>query len=436
MDNLLQKGDLNSLDKNQVFQTLINSVNELKQFAEKVTGQKLSDQLSPLQYGQVIYDYLDGIIAEMPGHVYWEDKHGVSLGCNDQQARSAGFTSRKEMIGKTDYDFPWKEQADILQSVNKEVMTTGQIHVVEEPSTLADGSYGIFLSHKKPLRNQAGEIIGILGISFDITERKALEKQLKETEIREKIQRERIREEAMNTIADSIAHELRTPLRSIANVLFGVSKKLPDLIDAYRIVKPQKLDMPLIAEETLSEITQGLDLVKREINYTNSIIDMLLMSLKEPHMDNNKFIVLSMKACVSGALNHYAFKEENEAKLVHWKDANDFQFIGDGLLITHIVFNLLRNALFFVQKAAKGDVNIWLERGEKFNELHVKDTGAGISSDVLPYIFDRFFTHRQGGTGVGLAFCQSAMKDMGGDIQCESSLGEYTEFIMTFPVVK
>jgi PAS domain S-box-containing protein len=402
---------------------------ELKELVGKVTGQAVTSPATSTQYAQMMCDFYENLIAVMPGNIYWKNKEGIYLGCNDQDAKYLGFKSRQEIIGKTLYDFFPKEAAEIIDKVDISVMQEGKANFLEE----SEGNR-VYLSHKIPLHDKSGQVIGLLGISFDITERKALEKQLKETEIREKIQGERV--EAMRIIAASIAHELRTPLRSIGNVLFGVSKHLPELIETYRIAAHQQLDTPFMREETLSDMIEGLNQVRREINYTNSIIDMLLVSLKDQHMDATKFVKLSMKECVSEALNRYTFRELHEAKLVHWKDANDFQFIGDGLLITHIIFNLLRNALFFVQKAAKGDVHIWLERGEKFNELHVKDTGAGISSDVLPYIFDRFFTHRQGGTGVGLAFCQSAMKDMGGDIQCESSLGEYTEFIMMFPVVK
>ena len=115
-------------------------------------------------------DFLENIIALMPGHVYWKDKNGVLLGCNDLQAIDAGLLSRHEIIGKTDYDMPWKEQADILRKIDREVINTGVPKIIEEPSTLADGSETIFLSHKVPLYYK-GQIIGILGISFDITMR-------------------------------------------------------------------------------------------------------------------------------------------------------------------------------------------------------------------------------------------------------------------------
>src|SRR6185312_10385114 len=96
------------------------------------------------------YQLLDNIISLMPGHVYWKDKDGFFLGCNEEQARAAGLNSRQEIIGKTDFELPWKEQASILRSSDLKVMKTGKPVVFEEPSVLANGTKAIFLSKKVP----------------------------------------------------------------------------------------------------------------------------------------------------------------------------------------------------------------------------------------------------------------------------------------------
>jgi PAS domain S-box-containing protein len=123
-------------------------------------------------------EYFENILAIMPGHIYWQDKNNVFLGCNENQAKNGGFSSTKEMVGKTNYDMPWKEQADQLNKINLDVMKTGKPHIVEEFAEMTYGQ-GIFLSQKVPLRNKKNKIIGILGISFDITDRKKAEEELK-----------------------------------------------------------------------------------------------------------------------------------------------------------------------------------------------------------------------------------------------------------------
>lgn len=102
----------------------------------------------------------------------------------------------------------------------------------------------------------------------------------------------------------------------------------------------------------------------------------------------------------------------------------------------NVLFNLLKNALYFIQDARKGDITIWTESSESFNKLHFRDTGKGISSATLPYIFESFFTQTRHGTGIGLAFCRMVIKEMGGEVRCLSELGKYTHFIVELPIVR
>jgi len=69
-------------------------------------------------------------------------------------------------------------------------------------------------------------------------------------------------------------------------------------------------------------------------------------------------------------------------------------------------------------------------------QIVVRDTGPGIAPDAIPKLFDSFYTSgKQGGTGLGLAYCKRTMKALGGDIQCRSELGKYTAFVLFFPKV-
>src|ERR1700733_10323838 len=112
---------------------------------------------------------------------------------------------------------------------------------------------------------------------------------------------------------------------------------------------------------------------------------------------------------------------------VNFSKNDDFQFSGNQTLVTHVIMNLLKNAIFYILKAKKGEVNVWLEKHEERNEIHFKDTGTGIKKHILPHIFDTFFTtSSSAGTGIGLAFSKMVMRSHKGDIHCESQEGEYT----------
>lgn len=155
-------------------------------------------------------EHLKNIISLMPGHVYWQNTEGVFLGCNYLQAKDAGLESIHDYLGKTDYDMPWKAQADILCQINKKVLQTGEPHIAEEPSHLADGTYAIFLSQKVPLKDKNGEIAGIVGISFDITERKKMEQQLAEQVVKtQKANRSK------TIFLETASHEVRGPVGNI-----------------------------------------------------------------------------------------------------------------------------------------------------------------------------------------------------------------------------
>ena len=86
-----------------------------------------------------------------------------------------------------------------------------------------------------------------------------------------------------------------------------------------------------------------------------------------------------------------------------------------------------------MKAANKGEITLKTYKANGLNILSFKDTGAGIAPEILPHIFEKFYSRTKYGTGIGLAFCKSVMKGLGGDITCTSQYGEYTEFILTFP---
>lgn len=379
-----------------------------------------SDVKNLVEYVQ----YLENIIALMPGHVYWKNREGVLLGCNDEQAKDIGLKSRHEIEGLTAYDTLPYELADAIVRVDMEVMETGIAQTIEEVFPLSDGEQSIWLSKKTPLFDKNNNVVGILGISFDITEQKRTEHELQETHHRL---------EGMTMVSMSTAHELRTPLATINAGIGNIKSYLPHLINAYQQAKKASLPVHELKENRLNLLDDILEVMEIEVRASFTFIDMLLMNVN-PALESAKEVI-SITKCINEALARYPFAEK-ENMLVQWDQKNDFLVWGNELLIIHILFNLLKNALYYIAKAGKGAIHIRLDKESTYNLLIFEDTGTGIAQDILPHVFDRFFTKTYHGAGIGLTFCRMVMESVGGTIVCDSIEGEYTRFTLRFPIHK
>jgi len=153
--------------------------------------------------------YFEGVISLMPGHVYWKDLKGNYLGCNEAQAKSLGLKSRNDIKKIKPYEKLAPYEVERLKRIDNTVIKKKITVTNEEPGIREDGVPGVFLTKKAPLVNDKNEVIGLLGISFDITAQKSLEKQNIEKEMLEK------QVKLSEVIAATVAHEVRTPLACI-----------------------------------------------------------------------------------------------------------------------------------------------------------------------------------------------------------------------------
>jgi PAS domain S-box-containing protein len=120
------------------------------------------------------------VLDNIPQYVFWKDRNSVYLGCNQNFARAAGIKTPEDIVGKTDYDLPWKkEEADFYRQCDKKTMETDtpEYHIIEG-QLQADGKQAWVDTNKVPLHDSKGNVAGILGTYEDITERKQAEEAL------------------------------------------------------------------------------------------------------------------------------------------------------------------------------------------------------------------------------------------------------------------
>ena len=222
-------------------------------------------------------------------------------------------------------------------------------------------------------------------------------------------------------LAGSVAHEMRNSLilfglnfSAVKNELFQLRKKYPE--ENMEVFK--------------GLVNSGIRLCKR----SDMIIDMIFKNIKEERIDTDSFEIISMAETVHTTLEEFAYSNEQSKEKFELDLAQDFKFRGDQNSFIFVLFNLFKNSLFYLVNKPEGKIQIRLEEGQDWNTLYFRDNGSGIPKEKLSTIFDSFKTYgKKEGTGLGLAFCKRVMAAFGGDIVCQSEVGKWTEFTLTFP---
>jgi two-component system, OmpR family, aerobic respiration control sensor histidine kinase ArcB len=112
------------------------------------------------------------LVKSLPGIIYWKNKEGEYLGCNDTMLEISGM---KSIVGKTDFDMPWAASAQILRHNDLKVMMLNSSAEIEESLTIANQQQVIILTKRSPLLDANGIINGVIGTSLNITSLKKQE---------------------------------------------------------------------------------------------------------------------------------------------------------------------------------------------------------------------------------------------------------------------
>nr|WP_254031972.1 PAS domain S-box protein [Planktothrix agardhii] len=161
------------------------TISLLKNAAGEVVGvskilRDISDRKQAEKSLQESQQFIQTVIDTVPLPLFWKDRSSVFLGCNQQFVRILGAPSSKEVVGKTDFDLlPTEEEASAFQADDRGVMESGQAKLgIEEMLTFANGEQRWLETHKAPLRDWSGNVIGMVGTFQDVTDRKQAELEL------------------------------------------------------------------------------------------------------------------------------------------------------------------------------------------------------------------------------------------------------------------
>lgn len=363
--------------------------------------------------------YLDNIIDNIPASIYWKDTNSVILGGSKLHTELTGFSDSKAVIGKTDFDFSWKDQAERIQENDRFVMQNNQMVSFEERAKLSDNNMHIFLTQKSPLRGKFEKIIGILGVSIDITELKNTQRKLKKSKLLADAANQ-----AKTEFLANMSHDIRTPLTGI----IGLSQLLEQRLK----VLENKDDLRLMykaSNQLLSLLNSVLDVASLEnaneaqLKVNSFSLQNLVESLRNLLLPSVKTKGLTLQIDLDVSITENVASDQNK--------------------LERILLNLATNAIKFTEKGTvvvtiKELVLLPQQTGGVYIEFTISDTGIGIPSDKLTSVFDPFFritpsfeeTETQG-YGVGLHIVKKFVNLLGGEIQVKSEVGVGTRFYFT-----
>jgi len=247
--------------------------------------------------------------------------------------------------------------------------------------------------------------------------------------------------ETTKAIGSSIAHEMRTPLSALSLQVKGLSDPLDKLLLTYEIACEHKLDIPKLSKTKIPLIKKIINLMGIELNSADSFIDMLLMNVK--HQDYLQDLEkVSMLSTIEESIERYPFVG-NQRSFVHIENNDsDFYYMGNKLLMIHVFFNLIKNALYYLSVKHKSDefkditIKLMVDPINHRNKVIFRDTGTGIKKAKLSKIFTKFYSETNHGVGIGLSFCRLTVESFNGKIFCKSVEGEFTEFVLDFMDIK
>ena len=353
---------------------------------------------------------MTALINSIPDLIFYKDVDGRYTGCNDAFAALIG-RSAQEIMGKNAYDVFPPDKAEIFHSKDQELLaslsSTSQVEWVTYP----DGHSILLDVLKAPIYDGNGQLLGLLGIGRDTTERKAAEDAVRAAK--------EAAEEATKAKSDFLAnmsHEIRTPM----NAIIGMSHlALQTNLDKKQRNYIEKVHRS--GENLLGIINDILDFSKIEAGKMNmETIDFRL----EDVMDN--------------LANLVGMKAEDKGLELLFNAAADVPTAlqGDPLRLGQILINLGNNAVKFTEK---GEIVVGVEKVSSEDtgvELHfwVKDSGIGMTPEQCAKMFQSFSqadastTRKYGGTGLGLAISKNLVEAMGGRIWVESQAGKGSSF--------
>ena len=375
-----------------------------------------------IKYKDVMYKYslLSYFMDNIPDVIYFKNKKGELVLVN--QAHAKGLDMKPEdVVGKTDFDFFPKNRAERMAKDDLYVIKTGKPMIDKvERATRPDGVDNYVSTTKIPMRDEKGNIVGLAGITRDITKRMQLEHLEKEkARVEKKLEMLEALNKVKSDFISTVSHELRTPLAIIKQLITLIFEEIAGSINDKQKEMIKKVENNIERLKKLMEDLLDISRIERnklELRYS-------LINLNDLLKDSSEF--------------YQILAEEKGIELNYDLPKKDINLFVDADRINQVISNLINNAIKFTEEGGK--ISIEIRVLETKIRVGVIDTGIGIAKSDLPQLFNRFVQVSnvndagKRGVGLGLSIAKELVKKHGGEVWAESKLGIGSKFYFTLP---
>lgn len=355
------------------------------------------------------------LLDSLPGMAFFKDKNLRYLIVNQKFCDAMGY-SKREIIGKTDFELLPRHIAEKYNADDLKVINSGNAHYIREEQIQIHGKYFTIGTRKVPLKDENDQVIGLIGLGFDVTERKEAEEAIK------KYSKEL---EELNAEKDKffsiISHDLRSPFQG----LLGISNIIKEEYDNL-----SHDEVKLFINNLYNSAKNLFNLIENLLQWSR--IQRGKLDLKPSTIELYEEVLYIINLLQQNAAN-------KNIKLTNTISQNIF-VESDINVLTSTLQNLISNAIKFTKNG--GEIKISSEMLDEFIQVTVMDNGVGISEENLQKLFrvdsqvSTLGTEREAGTGLGLVICKELIERQGGKIWVKSKLGEGSAFSFTLPVSK
>lgn len=357
------------------------------------------------------HDYLKQILDNTPVLVITTDMESLVVSVNPAAEMDLGYSS-EEIVGKpVSILYHSKEEREELM---RRVIADKTVREYETKLIAKDGSNVPVSLTLSQLLDSDGKMIGTVGMSKNISQRKNLMDQVMQSE----------RLAAVGRLASGVAHEINNPLAVIGEIA-GYLQEL------------REEDPYLKKEENFKEFDAGLPKIIKQVKRCRSITHRLLSFARKSEA---RVEISEVNAAMNEILPFWDKDVRMGFVRFHRDYQKDLPYVRiEEMQIQEIFINIIHNSIQALRSFKSGG-NIWITTRERNGKVEttIRDDGPGISEEVKGRLFDPFVTTKPTGegTGLGLSICYGIVKRYDGQISVESEPGEGAVFTITFPVDK